>query len=314
MAAGISGDGGDDPAEPGPGGSPGDGDSDESSPESSSESPGRSLFTRLREVFAPADSAGPTLLPPPAPAPSLVNLRRLRVEDVAVPAAEIVAVPVTITLPALVETFRATGFTRIPVYESSLDHPLGLVNLKDLALSHGFAPAGSGAPPPFDLRAMLRPLLFVPESMQAGVLLRKMQAGRTHMAIVVDEWGGTDGLVTIEDLIETVVGAIADEHDSEEDIPFQRERDGSWTVQAGADLEDLCRAIGHSLAAHEDIDAEDVETVGGLVLLLAGHMPVKGETVAHPEGWRFDVIEAGPRRLRRLRLWPPAPPVPLPGG
>ncbi|MBW7921280.1 MAG: HlyC/CorC family transporter [Rubellimicrobium sp.] len=267
------------------------------------ESPGRSFLTRLREVFSPAEDIPATTLPPPAPAPSLVNLRRLRVEDVAVPTAEIVAVPVTITLPELVDTFRRTGFTRIPVYEGSLDRPLGLVNLKDMALRHGF----SGGDLPFDLRAMLRPLLFVPESMQAGVLLRKMQAERTHMAIVVDEWGGTDGLVTIEDLIETVVGAIADEHDTEEDIPFQHERDGSWTVQAGADLEDLCRAIGHSLAAHEDIDAEEVETVGGLVLLLAGHMPVQGETVLHPEGWRFEVIEADPRRLRRLRLWPPAP-------
>lgn len=276
------------------------------------ESAGRRFLTRLREVFSPAEPAAAPLVPPPAPAPSLVNLRRLKVEDVAVPAAEIVAVPVTITLAELVETFRNTGFTRIPVYEGSLDHPLGLVNLKDVALRHGLA-AGDAR---FDLRAMLRPLLFVPASMQAGVLLRKMQVERTHMAIIVDEWGGTDGLVTIENLIETVVGAIADEHDTEEDAPFQHERDGSWTVQAGTDLEDLCRAIGHSLAAHEDIDAEEVETVGGLVLLLAGHMPVQGETVLHPEGWRFEVIEAGPRRIHRLRLWPPAPevqPDPPPG-
>ncbi len=270
------------------------------------ENAGRSLLTRLRDVFTSAEPVAGSTLPPPPPAPSLVNLRRLRVEDVAVPTAEIIAVPVTITLTALVDIFRSTGFTRIPVYEGSLDRPLGLVNLKDLALRHGFSAGGV----PFDLRAMLRPLLFVPESMQAGVLLRKMQAERTHMAIVIDEWGGTDGLVTIEDLVETVVGAIADEHDTEEDILFQRERDGSWMVQAGADLEDLCRAIGHSLAAHEDIDAEEVETVAGLVLLLAGHMPVMGETVLHPEGWRFEVIEADPRRLRRLRLWPPASPDP----
>lgn len=267
------------------------------------ESDSRSFLTRLRDVFVAPEPAIANTLPPPAPTPSLVNLRRLRVEDVAVPAAEIIAVPVTITLAALVDTFRDTGFTRIPVYEGNLDHPLGLVNLKDLALRHGFA----GVDSPFDLRQMLRPLLFVPESMQAGVLLRKMQAERTHMAIVIDEWGGTDGLVTIEDLIETVVGAIADEHDTDEDIPFQQERDGSWTVQASADLEDLCRALGRSLAAHEDIDAEEVETVGGLVLLLAGHMPVQGESVLHPDGWRFEVIEADPRRLRRLRLWPPVP-------
>lgn len=271
----------------------------------SDEEPGRSLLSRLRDVFIPPEPDERPLRMPTRIAPSLVNLRRLRVEDVAVPAAEIVAVPVTITLPELVEIFRATGLTRIPVYEGSLDQPLGLVNLKDLALRHGFVPPGA-TPARFELRAMLRPLLFVPESMQASALLHKMQAGRTHMAIVVDEWGGTDGLVTIEDLLETVVGAIADEHDNEEDVPFHQERDGSWTVQASAELEELCHELRYELAAHEDIDAEDVETVGGLVLLLAGHMPVQGETVNHPDGWRFEVIEADPRRLRRLRLWPPS--------
>lgn len=265
------------------------------------ERPGRGILTRLRDAFTPNSHAS-SMSPPPAPAPSLFNLRRLRIEDVAIPAADIVAVPVTISLQALLDTFAATGFTRIPVYESSLDRPLGLINLKDLALRHGF---GMGEAAQFDLRAMLRPLLFVPESMQADVLLRKMQADRTHMAIVIDEWGGTDGLVTIENLIETVVGAIADEHDGEEDILFQRERDGSWTVQAGAALEDVCRAIGHSLASHADVDAEEVETVGGLVLLLAGHMPEQGEVVEHPDGWRFEVVDADPRRLLHLRLLPP---------
>ncbi|MCC7321784.1 MAG: HlyC/CorC family transporter [Rubellimicrobium sp.] len=267
-----------------------------------SEGSGRGLFTRLREVFAAPDPAAGSAVPPAARDPSLVNLRRLRVGDVAIPTAEIVAVPVTIGLDALVEAFRASGLTRIPVYEGNLDHPLGLVNLKDLALRYGFAGTGGAG---FDLRAILRPLLFVPPSMRAGVLLHKMQAERTHMALVIDEYGGTDGLVTIEDLVETVVGAIDDEHDEAEDAPIRRDRDGSWLIDAGAELEDLCRAIGHALTAHEAVDAEDVDTVGGLVFLLAGHVPVRGEVVAHPEGYTFEVIEADRRRVRRLRLRPP---------
>lgn len=260
----------------------------------------RGFLSRIREVFAPSDGAlaeAAQARLPAAPMPGILNLRKLRVEDVAVPSAEIVAVPVTIGLDDLVEVFRDTGLTRIPVYDGVLDHPLGLVNLKDFALRHGFRSEGAA----FDLRAMLRPLLFVPPSMPAHVLLQKMQAERTHMALVIDEYGGTDGLVTIEDLVETVVGEIDDEHD-EDEASFVREKDGSWIAQASTDLEDFEAAIGRPLTAHEDVDAEDIDTLGGLVFLLAGHVPARGEVIRHPEGPEFEVIEADPRRVRRLRV------------
>ena len=145
------------------------------------------------------------------------------------------AVPASLTLEELVEVFRDSGFSRIPVYDGTLDTPLGLVNLKDLALRHGFGGDGAG----FHLREMLRPLLYVPPSMPAGVLLQKMQAERTHMALVIDEYGGTDGLVTIEDLLETVVGEIDDEHDEAEAALFTQERPGVWLAQAQTPLEDF---------------------------------------------------------------------------
>jgi magnesium and cobalt transporter len=149
----------------------------------------------------------------------LSNLRRLRVEDVAIPRAEIVSVSCDITLPELLETFRSSGLTRLPVYDGTLDVPVGLVHLKDIALKYGFQEE-AGA---FALRTTLRPLLYAPPSMPIGVLLTKMQTDRTHMALVIDEYGGVDGLVTIEDLIEQVIGEIEDEHDVEEARPFQRE-------------------------------------------------------------------------------------------
>ncbi len=259
------------------------------------------LFSRLREVFAPPEPATPVAAPAlhaTLPMPGILNLRKLRVDDVAVPKTEIVAVPVTIAFDDLVTTFRDTGLTRIPVYDGELDHAIGLVNLKDFALRHGFRAEATE----FDLRALLRPLLFVPPSMQASVLLQKMQAERTHMALVIDEYGGTDGLVTIEDLVETVVGAIDDEHDDETDAAFHEERPGIWLAQATTEVEEFERAIGHALTAHARIDAEDIDTLGGLVFMLAGHVPGKGEVIVHPDGPEFEVIDADPRRILRLRV------------
>ncbi|EPX87496.1 Hemolysin/related protein [Rubellimicrobium thermophilum DSM 16684] len=238
------------------------------------------------------------------PAPSLSNLRRMRVEDVAIPKAEIVAVPVTIALPDLIRVFRESGRTRVPVYEGSLDSPLGMVNLKDVALRHGFGATGE-----FVLRDMLRPLLYVPPSMPLATLLQKMQSERIHMALVIDEYGGTDGLCTIEDLLETVVGEIMDEHDREEDKPdFWPEGEGVWIAEGHAPIIAFEREIGLDLTAHEDIDAEEVDTLGGLVFYLAGHVPLPGETIRHPDGLLFEVLEADSRRIRRLRVrMEPAP-------
>lgn len=274
------------------------------SPDAPQEGQSRSFFSRILDALVPNDTAEPARAEAHprghGPAmPGVVNLRRMKVEDVALPKAEIVAVPVTLTLAELVETFRDTGLTRIPVYDGTLDTPLGLVNLKDFALRHGFRDDTAQA---FDLRALLRPILFVPPSMPAATLLQKMQADRIHMALVVDEYGGTDGLVTIEDLLETVVGEIDDEHDEDEGALFHREREGVWVAQAATDLDEFEAAIGVSLTAHEEVDEDEVDTLGGLVFMLAGHVPKKGEVVRHPAGHEFEVIEASPRRVKRLRL------------
>lgn len=266
----------------------------------STEGQSRGLFSRLREVFQAPDTASAVSAAAKAGSQDhgMNNLRRLRVDDVAIPKGEIVAVPVTIEKDALVAVFRETGLTRLPIYDDSLDNAVGLVNLKDFALRYGFGDPTEA----FDLRGMMRPLLFVPTSMTAGVLLQKMQAERIHMALVIDEFGGTDGLVTIEDLVETVVGDIGDEHDEEEVATFTRETDGVYLAKATTGLDDFHAVIGRDLTAHDEIDEEEIDTLGGLVFLLAGKVPTKGEVIRHPEGPEFEVLEADPRRIHRLRV------------
>lgn len=265
-------------------------------------SPG--LFSRLVNVFtAPVTSeenhetprenvnaAGAML--------GMLNLRRMRVEDVSIPKPDIVAVPVTITKDELVEVFRDSGLTRLPVYDGTLDTPIGIANLKDFALRHGF----NGNGHEFDLREMARPLIFVPPSMPLGVLLQKMQAERIHMALVIDEYGGTDGLVTIEDVIEQVVGEIEDEHDIEEAKSWVMEKPGCYLAQARTDLDDFEAEIGMTLTDPEEIDEEEIDTLGGLVTMLAGHLPARGEVIVHPDGPEFEVVDADPRRVKRLRV------------
>ena len=228
----------------------------------------------------------------------LINLRRMRVEDVAIPKADIVAVPNSITKGELVDVFRESGLTRIPVYAGTLDTPLGMAHLKDIALIHGF----NGAATEFDLVKMLRPLLFVPPSMPIGILLTKMQAERRHMALVIDEYGGVDGLLTIEDLIEQVVGEIEDEHDTDEDEFWIAEKPGCYLAQAKTPLVDFEAEIGMSLTDHDQVDEEEIDTLGGLVFMLSGRVPTRGEVVVHPDGPEFEVIEADARRIKRLRV------------
>jgi magnesium and cobalt transporter len=265
----------------------------------------RGFFGRL---FGKAATSAPSPADPPAqatplqgtaahpPLPGLSNLRRLRVDDVAIPKAEIVAVPLTISRDDLVEVFRAQGFSRLPVYKGTADHPQGLVTLKDFALTYGFG-NGNGK---FSMRKLLRPLLYAPPSMPLTVLLQKMQTERVHMALVIDEYGGVDGLVTIEDLLETIVGDISDEHDAEESALWVEEKPGVWMVQATAALEEFEAAIGRSLRVREE-DTE-IDTLGGLVYLRAGRVPARGEIVAHESGAEFEVVDAEPRRIKRLRL------------
>jgi len=239
--------------------------------------------------------------------PGLANLRRLRVEDVAIPKAEIVAIPCDIDRDDLIRVFRDSGFSRLPVYAETLDRPLGLLLLKDLVLRHGFGLQEGG----IDIAAMLRPLLYVPASMPLVVLLQKMQTERIHMALVIDEYGGVDGLVTIEDLLEQVVGQIEDEHDTEDDALWLAEAPDVWLVQARAEIETFRAETGVDLSV--GLEDEDVDTLGGLVFVLAGRVPVRGEVIAHPAGFEFEVLEADLRRVARLRLRRATDPAADPG-
>ena len=229
--------------------------------------------------------------------PGIWNLRQLRVEDVMVPKADIKSVPVTITKEDLVNVFRESGLTRLPVYNGTLDTPSGFVHLKDIALKYGFN--GSGGR--LSLKTMLRALLFVPPSMPIGVLLAKMQADRIHMALVVDEFGGTDGLVTIEDLIEQVIGEIEDEHDPDESAFWVIEKPGCYLAQAKTPLDEFQQEIGRDLSDVAEVDPEEVDTLGGLVFMLLGRVPARGEVINHPAGVEFEIVDADPRRVKRLR-------------
>lgn len=259
------------------------------------------FFARVIGALSPSEDMTEGDHLPLSPRPQshgIMNLRRMRVEDVAVPMAEITAVPDTVSLEELVAVFKESGLTRLPVFEGTIDTPIGFAHLKDIALDYGF----NGGSKDFDLRAGLRPLLFVPPSMTIGVLLTKMQTERRHMALVIDEYGGVDGLVTIEDLIEQVVGEIEDEHDVDEDVLFTREKTGSYLVLAKTPLDEFENEIGVSLTTHDDVDEEEIDTLGGLVFMLAGRVPARGEVVPHPDGPEFEVIDADPRRIKRMRV------------
>ncbi|MGC8202076.1 hemolysin family protein [Aliiroseovarius sp. PTFE2010] len=225
----------------------------------------------------------------------MLNLRRVQVEDVAIPKADMVAVPVDIKKEDLVKVFRDSGLTRLPVYNGTLDTPIGLIHLKDFALTHGFDGGGR-----FSMRKLVRPLLFAPPSMPIGVLLQKMQSERMHMALVIDEYGGVDGLVTLEDLIEQVIGEIEDEHDIAEGTYWTADGPGAWIAQAKTPLDELEAEIGMTLS---DVDVdEEIDTLGGLVFLLTGRVPARGEVVPHPSGAEFTIVDADPRRIKRVRV------------
>ncbi|MGB3408644.1 MAG: hemolysin family protein [Jannaschia sp.] len=229
--------------------------------------------------------------------PGLLNLRLKRLDDVLIPRAEVVAVPQDITLPDLVARFRESGNTRLPVFDGTLDEPLGMIHLKDVALNHGF---NGDRDKGFDIAALLRPLIYAPPSMPIGVLLTKMQTQRIHMALVIDEYGGVDGLVTLEDLIEQVIGEIEDEHDQEEGKLWRLEKTGCYLALARTPIDDFQEEIGFQLV--EEGDEEEIDTLGGLVFMLAGRVPVRGEVIPHPSGAEIEVVDADPRRIKRLRL------------
>ena len=271
---------------------------------SSTEAQGRGILGRIFGALGGGgrdeDAGASTLTGAQSAGPSMAelglsNLRRLRVDDVSIPKADIAAVPLDIDKDDLVEAFRTHGFSRLPVYKGTLDHPQGLVLLKDLALQHGFGASGR-----FSLKKLLRPVIYAPPSMPAAVLLQKMQRERVHMALVIDEYGGVDGLVTIEDLIETVIGEIEDEHDEDEDLLWKQEKEGVYIVQSTAPLDEFEEAIGVALRSGDDDD--DIDTLGGLVFVRVGRVPARGEIVPHESGIEFEVMDADPRRIKRLRV------------
>lgn len=229
---------------------------------------------------------------------NIIRLRELRVEDVMTPRADIVAVSEDASLDELIGVFQQGSLSRLPVYRETLDDPQGFVHLKDIALNYGFGCADD--PSAFSVVGHVRPALFVPPSMRIAALLQKMQGDRVHMALVIDEFGGVDGLVTIEDLVEQIVGDIEDEHDAEDAAEWTKESEGTWLVQARADIGEFQEASGFSLF-QEDWE-EDVDTLGGLVFMLANRVPTRGEVIVHPGGYEIEIVDADPRKIKRLRL------------
>ena len=281
----------------------------QSAPDDESEDRRGGFLSRIIGALSPndtGDAAAPVApvsgLSSALPMPGMGNLRRMRVEDVMVPKAEIVSVSVGISKDELVEVFRSSGLSRLPVFKGTLDHPLGLIHLKDFALNHGF----DGKAERYALRKLLRPLLYAPPSMPIGILLQKMQAERVHMALVIDEYGGVDGLVTLEDLIEQVIGEIEDEHDLEEGALWAEEKTGAFLAEARAPLEEFEAASGLRLTGYDE-DDEEIDTLGGIVFLFAGRVPARGEVIPHPSGVEFEVVDADPRRIKRLRVRVPKP-------
>lgn len=256
---------------------------------------------------------------------NILRLREVRVEDVMVPRTDIEAVDQTTTLGRLLEIFEESGRSRMPVYDENLDDPRGMIHIRDLlawitkqARTKRKSTAKNAAVQPkrtplnalelsrVDLTKTLqesgitRKVLFVPASMHASDLMQRMQANRIQMALVIDEYGGTDGLVSLEDIVEMVVGDIADEHDDEEENLIRKSSDDIWIVDAKAELDDLAKEIGPDFDIREQ--SEEVDTVGGLIFSELGRVPVRGEVVQAVAGFEFHVTDADPRRVKRVRI------------
>ena len=220
--------------------------------------------------------------------------------DICVPRGEIISVPQSIGMDELYNAFAEAGHSRLPVTGESLDEVVGMVHIKDVFNAHldnGFSPS---------VADILRHPLFVPESMGVLDLLARMRAQRVHLAIVVDEFGGTEGLVTIEDVVEEIVGEIEDEHDEAEEQLLACLDDGLWEADARVELDELAKTVDPRLVDSED----DVDTLGGMAFVLAGRLLEPGESVAHPSGWRLECVAADERKMSRIRLHAPDNSVP----
>jgi len=260
----------------------------------------------LEEVIEESDRQSPDLSAPERMMlANLLKFGEIRVKDVMVPRADIVAVEEKTSLADLLMLFREAQHSRLPVYRETLDDPIGVVHLKsvlELFVANGQNAFSMREKPIAEIK---RDILFAPPSMPVLDLLLKMQTSHTHLALVIDEYGGTDGLVSIEDIIEEIVGDIADEHD--EESPHARPLPGGgFLADARIDLEDFRAETGIEFPLEEGTEG-DIETLGGLVVSLLGRVPQRGEIVAHPNGVEFEVLEADPRRVKRLRIRPPSP-------
>jgi len=226
---------------------------------------------------------------------NLLDLSNRRVEDAAVPRADIIAFDLALDFAALVTAFAEAGHSRLPVFRESLDQIAGMIHVKDV---YAVLASGEAAEP----ESLMRPVLYVPTSMRVLDLLARMRKDRTHMAVVIDEFGGVDGLATIEDLVEEIVGDIEDEHDDAEEIRLLPLEGGGWEADARIDLSDLEPSIGVDL---NRLCEEDVDTLGGLIFALAGRVPDAGEVIEQEDGWRFQVIASDGRRIERARIFAP---------
>ena len=250
---------------------------------------------------------------------NVLALHDVRVADVMVPRADIIAITADSPLNEVLSVFRTAGHSRLPVYGETLDDPQGMIHIRDFVdflasePRFGLAPAETvgGARPrltgveigmsmPLSAAAILRPVLYAPPSMPALDLLLKMQASRTHMALVIDEYGGTDGLVSIEDVVEAIVGDIEDEHDEAERPKVAAGPDGAFFIEARAPLDEVSEAVGFDFSTLAD--AEDVDTIGGLVTAHVGRVPSRGEIVSGLGDFEFEVLDADPRRIKRLKI------------
>ena len=266
------------------------------------------------EVFVPEERAMLS---------NILSLREVQVDDVMIPRADIDAVEIGTSVRDILAKFRESGHSRMPVFRSTLDDPVGLVHIKDLmAYITGsaavVADSDAGASGEQDSQVdidlgkvdlsrsvaeadLVRNILFVPPSMPVPALLASMRAARMHMALVIDEYGGTDGVVSLEDAIEAVVGDIEDEHDEAVDAMIVPDGEGGFLADARADLDDVAAAIGVDLASLEKND--DVDTIGGLVQNLIGRIPVRGELITVPGGFELEVLDVDPRRIKRLKIY-----------
>lgn len=224
---------------------------------------------------------------------NMLHFGEQTVDDVAVPRGDIIAIAESASFADAIALFADADHSRLPVYREKLDDVVGMLHVKDL-----FGIIARGEEPPASLNSLLRQPLYVPQAMSAMALLAEMRAKRTHLAIVLDEYGGTDGLVTIEDLMEEIVGEIEDEHDDAPEDMLVEVSDGVWEGDARFELEDLAERVDPRLA---DVEG-DVDTLGGLAFVLAGRVPQPGETLRHDSGWMLAILEGDERRVTRVRL------------